>query len=73
MRESRTSGSVGRAPGNRGLYPEVLTSPIFMGYSQSICNRLIRGFFENDLSFRLHNIAKFMICGPAKSFRYGHK
>ena len=29
--------------------------------SQSICNRLIRGFFENDLSFRLHKIAKFMI------------
>ena len=23
MRESRTSGSVGRAPGNRGLYPEL--------------------------------------------------
>ena len=22
MRESRTSGSVGRAPGNRGLYPD---------------------------------------------------
>jgi hypothetical protein len=33
MRESRTSGSVGRAPGNRGLYPEVLTSTVFVKLS----------------------------------------
>jgi len=45
MRESRTSGSVGRAPGNRCLYPEVLTSPIIIRYSQCIAGT------SNQISF----------------------
>ena len=36
MREFRTSGSVGRAPGNWCLYPEVLTSMKSVWLSQYI-------------------------------------
>jgi hypothetical protein len=57
MRSLRTSGAVGRAPGNRCLYPEAdcLQPPLRSGFRQQLTpgvRRLIEGGADESLRFK---------------------